>query len=75
MYEAVSSLLHTVLFHRTLGKVSRRPHASRVTLRPAFQFNYTHDSSYSIGTLGFEEISCDFIDFTYVSGRPLLESG
>ncbi|RWS19880.1 autophagy-related protein 101-like protein, partial [Leptotrombidium deliense] len=29
-------------------------------------FNYKHEGSYSIGTLGYEEVKCDFIDFTYV---------
>lgn len=30
------------------------------------KFNYNYDNSYSIGTLGFEEVICDFIDFTYI---------
>jgi len=30
------------------------------------KFHYKHEDSYSIGTLGYEEIACDFIDFTYV---------
>ncbi|CAG2162128.1 unnamed protein product [Oppiella nova] len=29
------------------------------------KFHYKHEDSYSIGTLGYEEIACDFIDFTY----------
>ncbi|XP_050311366.1 autophagy-related protein 101 [Anthonomus grandis grandis] len=47
--EAVASIFHTVLFHRTLGK-----------------FCYTGESSYSVSTLGFTDVDCDFIDLTYV---------
>ena len=32
-----------------------------------FQFHYKQEGSYSIGTLGFVDEDCDFIDFTYVS--------
>ena len=31
------------------------------------QFHYKQEGSYSIGTLGFVDEDCDFIDFTYVS--------
>jgi autophagy-related protein 101 len=47
--EALSSIFHTVLFHRSLGK-----------------FIYSNDASYSVGTVGAQDIDCDFIDFTYV---------
>lgn len=48
--EALSSIFHTVLFHRSLGK-----------------FLFSNDSStYSVGTIGTQDIDCDFIDFTYV---------
>jgi autophagy-related protein 101 len=47
--EVVSSIFHTLLFHRTFGK-----------------FHYKQEGSYSIGTLGMEDVDCDFIDFTYV---------
>jgi len=30
------------------------------------KFTYKHEGSYSIGTLGYEETVCDFIDFTYI---------
>lgn len=46
--EAVASLFHTILFHRTVGK-----------------FLY-HGNSYSVGTIGYTDIDCDFIDLTYV---------
>ena len=47
--EAVLSLFHTVLFHRSYGK-----------------FNFQNDSSYVVGTLGFEDVDCTSIDHTYV---------
>lgn len=47
--EAVASIFHTVLFHRSLGK-----------------FNYTSEGSYSVGTVGYTDVDCDFIDLTYV---------
>lgn len=47
--EAVASIFHTVLFHRSLGK-----------------FTYNTDSSYSVGTVGYADVDCDFIDLTYV---------
>lgn len=47
--EAVASLFHTVLFHRTLGK-----------------FTFEENGSYSVGTVGYHDVDCDFIDITYV---------
>ena len=47
--EVVSSIFHTLLFHRTFGK-----------------FHYKQEGSYSIGTLGMEDVDCDFVDFTYI---------
>lgn len=47
--EAVASIFHTVLFHRSLGK-----------------FLYNAEGSYSVGTVGYTDVDCDFIDFTYV---------
>lgn len=47
--EAVASIFHTVLFHRTLGK-----------------FVYSAEGSYSMGTVGYMDVDCDFIDLTYV---------
>lgn len=49
MDEAVASIFHTVLFHRSCGK-----------------FLYNNEESYSIGTVGYLDVDCDFIDFTYV---------
>merc|ERR1719341_2138573 len=47
--EAVLSLFHTLLFHRSTGK-----------------FHYYNDDTYAIGTIGYQDVDCDFIDFTYV---------
>lgn len=47
--EAVSSLFHTVLLHRSLGK-----------------FCFNPDGSYTMGTVGMQDVDCDFIDFTYI---------
>lgn len=30
------------------------------------KFHYKKEGSYSVGTIGFEDIACDFIDFNYV---------
>ncbi|CAB0039675.1 unnamed protein product [Trichogramma brassicae] len=48
--EAVASIFHTVLFHRCLGK---------------FTFKQ-EGSNYSVGTVGYQDVDCNFIDFTYV---------
>jgi len=47
--EVVTSIFHTILFHRSLGK-----------------FCYKQEGSYSVGTLGYLDVDCDFIDLTYV---------
>lgn len=31
------------------------------------KFHYRQEGKYSIGTIGYEDIDCDFIDLTYVS--------
>ncbi|XP_062701585.1 autophagy-related protein 101 [Aedes albopictus] len=55
--EAVSSIFHTILFHRSLGK-----------------FMYTGEAMYSIGSIGYMDVDCDFIDFTYVCcTSPMLD--
>jgi len=48
--EAVTGLFHTLLFFRSTGK---------------YHYN-ENGSSYGIGTIGFEDVTCDFVDFTYV---------
>eukprot|EP00112_Aurelia_sp_Birch-Aquarium-sp1_P000880 Seg1085.12 transcript_id=Seg1085.12/GoldUCD/mRNA.D3Y31 product="Autophagy-related protein 101" protein_id=Seg1085.12/GoldUCD/D3Y31 len=34
--------------------------------RSTGKFHYRKDNSYTIGTVGFEDVDCQFIDFTYV---------
>ena len=53
----MSSLFHTLLFHRTLGK-----------------FHYKQEGNYCVGTVGYEDVDCDFIDLTYVYIGLLLSS-
>jgi len=56
--DAVLSLFHPVLFHRTLGK-----------------FSYQAESSYSIGTIGYQDVDCHTIDHTYIrTYSPALDS-
>lgn len=56
--EAVASLFHTILFHRSFGK-----------------FTYQDESRYFIGTVGYEDVDCDYIDHTYVKAQsPLLDA-
>lgn len=47
--EALSSIFHTILFHRSLGK-----------------FVYNGETTYSVGSVGFTDIDCNFFDLTYV---------
>ena len=88
----LAGLFHTLLFHRTLGKVRIFP-LVQIYLAVAtwvsyqgdhykhvfsvffvqfcfeFQFHYKQEGSYSIGTVGWVDEDCDFVDFTYVSLR------
>lgn len=57
--EVLSSIFHTVLFHRSVGK---------------FMYG-GGGTTYSVGTVGHMDVDCDFIDFTYVSiSSPSLDS-
>lgn len=47
--EAILSIFHTIMLHRSHGK-----------------FCYRQDESYTEGCIGFEDVRCDFIDFTYI---------
>lgn len=49
--EVVSSLFHTILFHRSYGKFDYKPN---------------EENKYSVGTLGYTDVDCNFFDFTYV---------
>lgn len=49
--EAVASLFHTVLYHRTFGK---------------FTYADDKEAKYMVGAIGYADVDCDFIDLTYV---------
>lgn len=49
--EVVSCIFHTILFHRSYGK---------------FDYRANEENKYSVGTLGYTDVDCNFIDFTYV---------
>ena len=53
--EVVLSLFHSLLLHRTQGKVRRSARGAA-----------GESSSLSIGSLGFEDVDCDLVDFSYV---------
>lgn len=52
--------------HRDLNDVAQALLHSIIFFRTHGKFNYKHEGSYSIGTLGFERAFCDHFDFTYV---------
>ena len=47
--EALLSVFHTILLHRSMGK-----------------FTYKQEKAYSVGTIGTEDIDCEYLDFTFV---------
>lgn len=49
--EIVSTIFHTILMHRTTGK-----HTPKVD----------NPNAYTIGSIGFCDVDCDFLDYTYV---------
>lgn len=52
--------------HRDVNDVAQALVHSIIFFRTHGKFNYKHEGSYSIGTLGFERAFCDHSDFTYV---------
>lgn len=49
--EIISAIFHTVLVHRSTGKYVPKTESP---------------NTYTIGSIGFYDIDCDFIDYTYV---------
>lgn len=49
--EIVSTIFNTVLIHRTAGKHTAKP---------------DNPNAYTIGSVGFCDVDCDFLDYTYV---------
>lgn len=37
-----------------------------IFFRTSGKFTYRQEASYSVGTLGYEEVDCEFLEFTYV---------
>lgn len=60
--------------HRDVSDVAQALVHSIIFFRTYGKFNYKHEGSYSIGTLGFERAFCDHIDFNYIrcSSLPLV---
>lgn len=52
--------------HKDVSDVTHALIHSILFFRTHGKFNYKHEGSYSIGTLGFERASCDRIDFSYI---------
>lgn len=52
--------------HRDISDVAQALVHSLIFFRTHGKFNYKHEGSYSIGTLGYERAVCDHIDFSYV---------
>ncbi|RZF42654.1 hypothetical protein LSTR_LSTR001449 [Laodelphax striatellus] len=48
--ESVSSIFHTILLNRSMGK-----------------FSFNEDGTKSVGTVGYRDIDCNFVDLTYVA--------
>lgn len=59
---------------RDVNDVAQALIHSIIFFRTHGKFNYKHEGSFSIGTLGFEKAFCDHIDFNYVrcSSLPLV---
>lgn len=52
--------------YREITDVTQALIHSLIFFRTHGKFNYKHEGSYSIGTLGYEVATCDNIDFSYV---------
>ena len=60
---------HCIEIQSSLGEINDIAQAlvhSIIYFRTHGKFNYKHEGSYSIGTLGFEKAFCDHINFSYV---------
>lgn len=61
--------------HKDVSDVAQALIHSIIFFRTHGKFNYKHEGSYSIGTLGFERAPCDRIDFSYIRcASPSLTS-
>ncbi|PRD33835.1 UNVERIFIED_CONTAM: Autophagy-related protein [Trichonephila clavipes] len=64
--EVVASVFHTLLFHRTIGK--GQPHnLSALSGISHMRCHFKNEgNNYTVSTMNFEDVTCDFVDFTYV---------
>lgn len=61
-----SHLIEIQCGHKETTDVAQALVHSIIFFRTHGKFNYKHEGSYSIGTLGFEKVVCDHLDFSYV---------
>lgn len=54
--------------HKQATDVAKAIIHSIVFFRSFGKFTYKHESSYSIGSLGFEQVDCQSLNFTYIRG-------
>lgn len=52
--------------HRETTDVAQALVHSLIFFRTHGKFNYKHEGSYSIGTLGFEKVDCEYLNFSYI---------
>jgi len=52
--------------HKDIADVAKSLIHSVIFFRTHGKFNYKHEGSYFIGTLGYEVVVCDHLDFTYL---------
>lgn len=52
--------------HKHINDVAQILVHSIIFFRTHGRFNYKQQGSYSIGSIGYEEVNCDFLDLTYV---------
>ena len=78
--DAVLSVFHAVLFHRASGKIQFRHEGESplpvvvVALFLSRPFFVLSPGSYAVGTVGYEDVDCDTVNFTYVRCMcPLLD--
>jgi len=64
--DAVSVAFHSIMVHRVLGKVYFLKFLLSI-FSFFFQFKFSSDSDYSLGSLGHEEVPCNHVDLTYVN--------
>lgn len=64
-------LLELQCTQREVTDVAQALVHSIIFFRTHGKFNYKHEGSYSIGTLGFERAFCDNLDFSYVRSSSL----